>query len=88
MPVAAKPLFRPSVLGSRVAAFQLPERAAAARDRLASWVGLLSSPRAERLTEAELLPDFLSDVFYGLLGYAGPAGAAVRHSLSRERRVA
>lgn len=87
MPAAAKLLFRPSVLGPRVVAFQLPERAAAARERLSSWVELLASPRAERLTEAELLPDFLTDVFYELLGYAGPSGGAGRHSLSRERRV-
>jgi len=87
MPAAAKLLFRPSVLGPRLAAFQVPERAAAARERLSSWVELLASPRAERLTEAELLPDFLTDVFYELLGYAGPSGGVGRHSLSRERRV-
>jgi len=87
MPVEAKPLFRPSVLGPRLAGFHLPEAAEPSAERLASWADLVHGPRADRLTESELLPDFLTQVFYGLLGYAGPAADPGRHTLSREHRV-
>ena len=39
--------------------------------------------RADKLNEKELLPDFLTDFFVGLLGYTHPA-AADRYTLSRD----
>src|SRR5436305_2980383 len=87
MPVERKPLFRSEVLAPRAAAMVLDAAADQARDLLRKWARLLASPRAEELTESELLPDFLTDVFYGVLGYRGPAAAGERHTLSREKRV-
>ena len=36
----------------------------------------LASGRADEFKETALLPDFLSDIFCGLLGYTGPAASA------------
>jgi len=33
-----------------------------------------ASGRADEFKETALLPDFLTDIFCGLLGYVGPAG--------------
>ena len=87
MPVERKPLFRPEVLVPGAAAMpsdQIPE---GAREILRKWARLLSSPKAETLNESELLPDYLSEVFYGVLGYRGPASSGERYTLSREKRV-
>ncbi len=64
-------------------ALPLPEPEA--RARLAKWAALLESPHAAAQTEQALLPDFLTDIFYGLLGYAGAGGG--RYTLSREKHV-
>ncbi len=87
MPVEAKPLFRPDVLRSHVAAFQLPAHVATYRPTLAQWAELLSSSRIDSLKEQEILPDFLTVFFNGLLGYSGPAEGVDRYTLSRERHV-
>ena len=39
------------------------------------------------MNETSLLPDFLTDFFYGLLGYTGPAQGPGAYTLSRERHV-
>jgi hypothetical protein len=48
-------------------------------------------PRSRRhlagFKETALLPDFLTDIFCGLLGYTGPAAEADTYTLSRERHV-
>ena len=41
--------------------------------QLQHWAGLIASGRADDFKETALLPDFLSDIFCGLLGYTGPA---------------
>jgi hypothetical protein len=87
LPVEAKPLFRPDVLRSHVAAFELPDHVAAYRPKLAQWADLLSSSRIDSLKEQEILPDFLTAFFNGLLGYSGPAEGGDRYTLSRERHV-
>lgn len=88
MPIEATPLFRPEILRPRVRAFELPAEAAEHRTRLTGWVDLLNSAAGMERKETELLPDFLTDVFQGILGYAGPAQAEEgRHTLSRERVV-
>lgn len=90
MPVERKPLFRTEILAPRAAAMPSDQVPRQARDILQKWVRLLSSPRAEELNESELLPDYLSDVFYGVLGYHGPTGASEggeRYTLTREKRV-
>jgi hypothetical protein len=87
LPAEAKPLFRPDALGPRLAEFNLPPHVEAARRRLDGWCELLSSGRADRLSETQLLPDFISDIFLTLLGYSGPAGGESRYTLSREQHV-
>ena len=66
MPVERKPLFRAEILAPRAAALSLGSEAEQARDVLRKWARLLGSARAEELTESELLPDFLTDIFCGL----------------------
>ena len=87
MPIEAKPLFRPDVLRSRLATFSLPGHVDAFRPKLADWAELLSSDKANKLKEQEILPDFLTDFFYTLLGYAGPADGGPRYTISREKHV-
>jgi hypothetical protein len=56
--------------------FTLPERVEAWQPKLLHWAGLIASGRADDFKETALLPDFLTDIFCGLLGYTGPAGAS------------
>ena len=85
--VESKPLFRPSVVLPRLARFVVPSGIEDAWKKLRAWADLLASPLAERQTEQELLPDYLADVFYGVLGYTGPSSGAGRYTLSREKYV-
>jgi SAM-dependent methyltransferase len=87
MPVERKPLFRAEILTPSAAALVLGPEAEPAREILRKWAGLLESTRADELTESELLPDYLTDLFYGVLGYRGPTATGERYTLSREKRV-
>jgi hypothetical protein len=57
------------------------------RETLGRWAGLLWSPQADRLKEQELLPDFLTDVFCGILGHHRAVDNKDRYSFSREKHV-
>jgi hypothetical protein len=86
MPAEAKPLFRPDILRSHLAAFVLPARAEAHRDKVRQWATLLAGPQANALKESELLPQFLTDFFQGLLGYSGPVdNPAPLHASARDQ---
>ena len=87
MPVEAKPLFRPDVLRPELTAFRLPEHAQASRETLTRWSELLSSAQADTLKEQELLPDFLTDIFRGVLGYTRAVDNKDRFTFSREKYV-
>ncbi len=87
MPVEAKPLFRPDVLRPHLAAFELPAHVAEYRPTLDRWSELLTSSRANNLKEQELLPDFLTDFFVGLLAYRRPADGGDGYTFSREKHV-
>src|SRR5215210_3332521 len=87
MPVERKPLFRAEILAPRAAAMSLDQIPEQAREILRKWARLLSSQRAAELNESELLPDYLSEIFYGVLGYRGPTSTGERYTLSREKRV-
>ena len=78
MAVESKPLFHPEVMRQQVRSFVLPEHVPAWQPKLQHWAGLISSGRADEFKETALLPDFLTDIFCGLLGYTGPAEAG-RH---------
>ena len=54
-------------------AFQLPAQLPGCRTMLAHWADLISSGCADGFKEQEILPDFLTDFFCGLLGYIRPA---------------
>jgi len=60
---------------------------AAIRETFARWAGLLWSTQAETLKEQELLPDFLTDVFCGILGYTRAVDNKDRYTFSREKFV-
>ncbi len=87
MPSILKPLFRPDVLRPRIKAFELPDDAKEARAKLEQWAELFTSGEAAKQKEQKLLPDFLTDVFYNVLGYTGPAQGQNRYTISREERV-
>src|ERR1017187_7494009 len=87
MALESKPLFHPEVIRQQVRAFSLSERAEDWQPKLRHWAGLLASGRADDFKETALLPDSLTDIFCGLLGYTGPAGAGDTFTLSRERHV-
>ncbi len=87
MPVDAKPLFRPDVVRSHLDAFSLPTRIEMWRRKLADWAGMLSTGRADQFKEQELLPEFLTVFFHGVLGYTGPADDPQRYTMSREHHV-
>ena len=87
MPVEAKPLFRPDVLRPHLMAFQLPAHVPGCRPKLKHWADLISSGRADSFKEREILPDFLTDFFCGLLAYTRPADGGERYTISRERLV-
>jgi hypothetical protein len=87
MPVEAKPLFRPDVLRAHLAAFALPPHIGTCRPKLEHWADLISSGRADAFKEQEILPDFLTDLFCGVLGYTRPADGGNRYTISREKHV-
>ena len=87
MAVESKPLFHPEVIRQQVRAFNLPEGVGDCQPKLQHWAGLITSGRAHDFKETALLPDFLTDIFCGLLGYTGPAGPDDTFTLSRERHV-
>ena len=87
MALESKPLFHPEVIRQQVRSFTLPECAADWQPKLDHWAGLIASGRADDFNETALLPDFLTDIFCGLLGYTGPAGASDTFTFSRERHV-
>jgi len=54
--------------------------------KLDRWAGLIASGRIDTFGEQEILRDFLTDIFVGLLGYT-PPGAHERHTIGYERHV-
>jgi hypothetical protein len=87
MALESKPLFHPEVLRQQVRSFNLPEQTTAWQPKLREWANLIASGRADDFKETALLPDFLTDIFCGLLGYTGPAGSGDTFTFSRERHV-
>ena len=87
MPTETKPLFNPEVVRQQVHVFTLPDAVAAARARLTHWAEFIVSGKADKLTEKQLLPDFITDIFGQLLGYTGPAAAGEAFTLLRETHV-
>jgi hypothetical protein len=87
MALESKPLFHPEVLRRQVRSFNMPERVRGWQPRLEHWAALIASGRADDFKETALLPDFLGDIFCGVLGYTGPAEAAEGFTFSRERHV-
>lgn len=87
MPVEAKPLFRPDVLRPHLRSFDWPPNITKSKATLARWAELVSTGRADKFKEQELLPDFLTDLFCEVLGYSRPADDAARFTISREKHV-
>ncbi len=87
MPIDAKPLFRPDVLRQALAGYRLPSPFEQVAAPLRRWAEALSSPQADSLNEKELLPDFLTDVFCGVLGYGRIVDRPDRFTFSREKHV-
>ena len=85
MPAVDKPLFRPEAIRPHLKTFEPTGTAIAARPKLAEWADKLGSGKLDKAKETELLPEYLTDVFAGVLGYAGrPADP---YTLRREALV-
>jgi hypothetical protein len=80
MALESKPLFHPEVIRQQVRAFNLPERVGDWQPKLQEWARLIASDRADDFKETALLPDFLADIFCGLLDYTGPVGPTDTHN--------
>ena len=87
MPTTAKLLFRPDVLQLYLASFEFPDRVNNLRPKLTHWAEMIATNRIDGFTERELLPRFLSDFFYGVLGYTGPDESQERYTISVEKLV-
>jgi hypothetical protein len=87
MAFESKPLFHSEVLRKQVRSFTLPERLGDWQPKLQHRAGLMTSGRADQFKETALHPDFLTDIFCGLLGYTGPAESPETFTFSRERHV-
>ncbi len=87
MAVESKPLFHPEVLRQQVRSFNLPDQTAVWQPKLQHWADLIMSGNDDDSKENALLPDFLTDILCGLLGYTGPAETTDTHTLSWERHV-
>lgn len=73
MAVETKPLFSPELIRQQVRTFTLPDSVESARPRLQHWADLIASGKADTFKETALRPEFLTDIFGGLLGYTSPA---------------
>lgn len=87
MPVEAKPLFRPDILRPHLLSFAWPANLSDSKAILAKWATMLSTGRADKFKEQQLLPDFLTDIFCSVLGYVRPADHPDRFTISREKHV-
>ncbi len=85
MPLEPKPLFRAHVVEAAMVGFALPPLGVA-RAALGRWAARVRSGQLATLSERQLLPDFFTDIFYGLLGYVGPSGTG-GYTFSREQYV-
>jgi hypothetical protein len=87
MALESKPLFHPEVIRQQSRAFNLPERVEDWQPKLQHWAGLIASGRADDFKETALLPDFLTDIFCGVLGCTGPAESPDTFTFPRELYV-
>src|ERR1035437_6000899 len=87
MALESKPLFHPEVIRQQVRAFNLPEGAGEWQPKLQHWAGLIISGRADDFKETALLPDFLTDIFCGLLIRIEPTLALTVGTLKLERTL-
>ena len=85
MPVEAKPLFRPDALRPLLKSFQLPADFAYKQAIVQKWAALFATDKADKFREQELLADFVSDMFCGVLGYERPADNPNRYTRAREK---
>lgn len=85
MPVEAKPLFRPDALRPLLKSFEEPEDFASRRAIVQKWASLFTSEKSNSFREQELLADFVSDIFCGVLGYERPADNPSRYTRAREK---
>jgi hypothetical protein len=87
LPVEAKPLFRPDLLRPLLTTFGRSCPLEAPRAAVRRWADMLCAPEADRLNEKEILPDFLTDIFCGVLGYVRKVDSPDRFTFSREKHV-
>jgi hypothetical protein len=87
MAVESKPLFHPEVIRQHLRMFTMPESVAASLPKLQEWAALISSDRADKQKESELLSEFFIDIFCNLLGYTTPVSGGDHYTFSQQTHV-
>ena len=87
MAVESKPLFHPEVIRQHLRMFTMPESVAASLPKLQEWAALISSGRADKQKESELLSEFFIDIFCNLLGYTTPVSGGDHYTFSQQTHV-
>jgi hypothetical protein len=87
MPIDAIPLFRPELLRSHLHAFHLPRPFEEMVAPLKRWATALALPCSDEANERQLLPQFLGDIFHGILGYQSSVNSPNRWTISAEKYV-
>lgn len=65
----------------------MPDGEDSVGEKLKPWAEMFRRGRGKKFKEQEILADFLTDVFLGVLGYRNPVGNAERYTFSREKHV-
>ena len=88
MPVEARPIFRPDVIRLPILGYTLPDSVERGRPKLQNWAQIIAAGAVDAHKEAEILGDFLNDIFCELLGYTRSVDRPVgRYTFSREKHV-
>lgn len=82
-----RPLFRPDVLADALRGYTPPPLEDEPRRKLRAWAEKIRTGEIDAQNERKLLPDFLTDIFEGLLGYRGFAETEDAQTISKEQLV-
>ncbi|HRQ79581.1 MAG TPA: Eco57I restriction-modification methylase domain-containing protein [Azospirillaceae bacterium] len=84
MPFELKPLFRPEVVHTALAAAPPPAPSERALERLVFWRDRLEGDAKKGVGEASHLPQFVADLFGEVLGYRSDVDSPAAYTLARE----
>ena len=85
MPVERKPVFSEKVLRAHLATAQIDTPKDRHLQYLQNWAELIKTRQIFRSKETALFPDFVSQIFDGLLGYRGEVSSGDAYTRTREK---